>query len=132
VSVVVDASVVVAALVDSGPVGEWAIERLRGRPLCAPHLLPAEVADVMRRAEAAGELFADVASLAFADLLDLAVDLYPFDPLAARVWDLRPTINAYDAWYVALAEALDGPLVTLDDRLASAPGPECRFEVPEL
>jgi predicted nucleic acid-binding protein len=127
---VVDASVVVSALVDAGTTGQWAEDQLRQQPLAAPHLLPAEVANVLRRAEGAGELSSEVASLAFQDLLDLAIDLYPFEPLAARVWQLRPAVSAYDSWYVALAESLDSPLATLDQRLAAAPGPRCEFEVP--
>ena len=122
---IVDASVVVAALVDSGPAGTWAEERLAaGRP-AAPHLMPAEVANVLRRAELGGELSADVAALAYADLVALPVELYPFEPFAGRVWQLRHAITAYDGWYVALAETLDTPLATLDGRLATAPGPRC-------
>ena len=127
---VIDASVVVAALVDSGPLGSWAEDRLRAGRLAAPHLMPVEATNVLRRAELAGELSSDVATLAVADLLDLAVDLHPFDPLAERVWQLRGTFTAYDAWYVALAESLDAALATLDERLATAPGPVCRFEIP--
>ena len=129
-TVIVDASVVVAALVDSGHVGEWAALQLRGGSLAAPHLMPVEAANVLRRVELAGDVSSDVASLAHADLLELPVDLYPHEPLADRVWQLRGTITAYDAWYVALAESLDATLVTLDERLSTAPGPECRFEIP--
>ena len=129
-TVIVDASVVVAALVDSGHVGEWAALQLRGGSLAAPHLMPVEAANVLRRVELAGDVSSDVASLAHADLLELPVDLYPYEPLADRVWQLRGTITAYDAWYVALAESLEATLVTLDERLSTAPGPTCRFEIP--
>ena len=63
---------------------------------------------------------------AHADLLDLPITLYPFDPLADRIWTLRQTVNAYDAWYVAL----DAPLTTVDHRLARAPGPTCVLMTP--
>lgn len=131
-TVIVDASVVVAALVDAGPIGGWAEHQLRAGRLAAPHLMPVEVANVFRRAELAGDVSSDVAALGYSDLLDLPVDLYPFEPFADRVWQLRKTITAYDAWYVALAEALDTTLATLDERLAAAPGPTCPFEIPSF
>lgn len=129
--IVVDASLVAAALVDGGPDGTWAEGVLETADhLAAPHLLPAEVANVLRRASLAGELGDDVASLAHADLLALRVELFPWEPLAYRAWDLRRNLTAYDAWYVALAEALGAPLATLDERLARAAGPRCEFVVP--
>lgn len=127
---VADASVVVAALVDSGSVGRWADGVLATAPMAAPHLLPVEVANVLRRAGAAGEISDDVATLAHVDLLDLSIDLVGYEPFAERVWELRHNVSTYDAWYVALAEALDAPLATLDERLVHAPGPRCRFETP--
>jgi predicted nucleic acid-binding protein len=92
--------------------------------------MPVEAANMLRRAELAGEISADVAGLAYADLLDLPVSLFAFEPFADRVWQLRPNIAAYDAWYVALAEAFDTNLVTLDRRLAAADGPTCGFDTP--
>jgi predicted nucleic acid-binding protein len=64
-------------------------------------------------------------------LVELNVELHPFEPFAARVWELRETVTAYDAWYVALAEALDVPLATVDTKLARAPGPRCSFVLPD-
>jgi predicted nucleic acid-binding protein len=130
VTLVVDASVVVAALVDGGPDGAWAEEVLLRDHLAAPHLLPVEVANMLRRATLAGHLSADTASLAHADLLALPLELFPYEPFAPRVWDLRTTVTSYDAWYVALAETLSAPLATLDERLAKAPGPTCEFVLP--
>lgn len=127
---VVDASAVVAALVDSGRDGEWAASALRGASLAAPHLMPVEAANILRRAVLAGEISADVASQAYGDLLDLRVVLYPFEPVTERIWELRNTVTAYDAWYVALAEVLRVELVTLDRRLARAPGATCEFLTP--
>jgi len=129
--IVVDASVVVSALVDSGPIGQWAEQQLTSDGLAAPHLMPVEVASVLRRSELAGALSADVAALAHADLLDLPVDLVAYEHCALRVWELRHTITSYNAWYVTLAEALDAALVTLDVRLSAASGPTCRFVVPD-
>jgi predicted nucleic acid-binding protein len=127
---VVDASTVVAALVDGGPGGRWAESVLAAGPLAAPHLMPVEAANILRRAALAGDLTDDGATLAHADLLLLRVELFPYAPLAERVWELRGAITAYDAWYVALAESLDAPLGTLDKRLARAPGPRCAFSSP--
>lgn len=128
-TVVVDASAVVAALVDSGPDGRWAETLLTG-DLAAPHVLPVEVANVLRRAVAAGEISDDVASLAHADLLDLRIHHVGYELVADRVWDLREHLTSYDAWHVAVAELLDVPLATLDHRLVGAPGPVCEFVTP--
>ena len=70
------------------------------------------------------------ANLAQRDLLTLKIDLFPFDPLAERAWQLRHNLTIYDGWHVALAEALSCPLVTLDRRLARAPGPTCEIITP--
>lgn len=129
-TLVVDASAIVAALVDGGPVGAWVTSRIRGERLVAPHLMPVEVANVLRRAELAGAVSADVAALAHDDLMHLPVDLAPYAPFAARIWELRTSMTAYDAWYVSMAEATDAPLVTIDRRLAAAHGAQCRIEVP--
>lgn len=127
---VVDAAVVVAALIDGGRDGIWAEQALEGTDLAAPHLMPVEAANILRRAALSGEVSADVASLAHADLLDLRVELFPYAPFATRVWELRENVSAYDGWYVALAEALDTTLATLDLRLSRASGPRCEFELP--
>lgn len=131
-TIVVDAALVVAALVDSGPDGRWAESVLPSQPLAAPHLMPVEAANILRRAALAGDLSPDTAAVAHADLLRLRVDLFPYEPFGPRVWRLRENVTAYDAWYVALAESLESPLATLDVRLARAPGPRCRFHTPEV
>lgn len=129
-TLVIDASTLVAALVDSGPDGRWA-EKLLTSDLAAPHLLPVEVANVLRRAANAGEITDDIASLAHADLLDLRVTLVAYETVAVRAWELRHNLTAYDAWYVAVAELLNAPLATLDQRLVNASGPTCDFRTPE-
>lgn len=128
--IVVDASAVVALLVDAGPDGRWAERALAREQLVAPHLMPVEVTSILRRAAARGELSADAAALAHGDLLALRVELFPYEPFAARVWELRENLTAHDAWYVALAEALGAPLATLDGALRRASGPRCGFLAP--
>lgn len=125
--VVLDASAAVALLLDVGPDGAWTEQVLAGEQLAAPHLMPVEAANILRRAAMRGEISADAAALAHADLLALPVDLFPYEPFAPRVWELRENISAYDGWYVALAEALGANLVTLDGTLSRAPGPRCAF-----
>lgn len=129
-SVAVDACAVVAGLVDTGPAGTWAEQLLTSQPLAAPHLMPGEAANILRRAARAGDISAHVAALAHRDLLDLPVELFDYEPFADRVWELRHTVTAYDAWYVAVAESLNLPLVTVDLRLSRAPGPRCAFATP--
>jgi predicted nucleic acid-binding protein len=94
-------------------------------------MMTAEAANILRRSAAAGAISAEQASLAHADLLDLRVEFFPYAPFATRIWELRDNVTCYDAWYVAIAEALGAPLATLDARLANAPGPRCRFVVGE-
>ena len=129
-TLVVDASVIVAALVDSGVDGDWALDLLDGHALAAPHHMPIEAANILRRASLAGDITPDTAALAHGDLLALRVELFPYAPLAERCWQLRENVTTYDAVYVALAEQLDAPLATLDQRLAAATGPRCTFTTP--
>jgi predicted nucleic acid-binding protein len=131
VSVIVDSSVVVALLTDDTKVGEWATETLDGRRLCAPHLMLPEAAHVLRRQVQIGALSTDAATLAHHDLVRLPVNLWEYRPLADRVWGLREAVTAYDATFVALAEYLDAPLATLDQRLARSHAPRCAFLTPD-
>ncbi len=126
---VLDASALVALVTPSGPLAARVADLCEGSALAAPHLLPYEVANVLRRQELAGSLDPTAARLAHQDLLDLRVELWPYEATADRVWALRGGVPAYDAAYVAVAEALDAPLVTLDRRLARAPGPTCPIHV---
>lgn len=129
-SVVVDASVVVSALLDSGEEGAWAEGVLLRQPCIAPAHMPVEVANVLRRAALAGQIHEESASMAHRDLLDLAVDLMGYEPFGPRVWELRHSASAYDAWYVAIAETFDLALATFNERLSRAPGIRCRFVTP--
>jgi predicted nucleic acid-binding protein len=130
VTLVVDASFVVAALTDSGPVGTWADGLLDSDDLAAPHLMQVEAANILRRGELAGTIGADTAALAHADLLALRVELFAYEAFASRVWELRHNVTAYDGLYVAIAESLAADLATLDRSLSEAAGPRCGFRLP--
>lgn len=128
-ALVVDASAV-AALLLSGDDGAWVADVVAGADLVAPALLPFEVTNVIRRHELTGAVSPAEAALAHADLLDLPIDLVAHAPVAARTWELRHNLSAYDASYVAVAEAYGVALVTLDRRLSEAPGVTCETHVP--
>jgi predicted nucleic acid-binding protein len=127
--IVVDASVLAPVVADAGRDGRRFRERLRGDALAAPDLLRVEVTSVLRRQASTGQLTPDQADAAVRDLLDLPIAVYPTAPLLRRVWELRPNLTAYDGCYVALAEAVECPLITADRRLADAPGIRCAIEV---
>jgi predicted nucleic acid-binding protein len=91
-----------------------------GQTLHAPHLLDVEVAHVIRRYAFIGDIDDDRGRRAIDNLVDFPIRRYPHDALLPRVWDLRGHISASDAVYVALAEALEAPLLTRDGRLAEA------------
>lgn len=129
-NLVIDASALVATLANSGSDGAWAERLVRDHSLAAPELFWAEATNLFRRMEAARDLTATDAAAAREQLLQFRVEAFPFRPFAARIWELRHNLTSYDAWYVALAEALDCPLATLDLRLARVPGPRCTFLTP--
>ena len=122
--IVVDASALLEALLRT-PAARAVEERLfePQQTLHAPHLLDIEVAQVIRRYAAKGEIDSERGRAVLADLADFPFRRYP------RVWDLRNNLAAYDAVYVALAEALDAPLLTRDQRLAAAAGHHARVEL---
>jgi predicted nucleic acid-binding protein len=128
--VVVDASAVLELLLAT-PAGERVARRVlvAGEELHAPHLLDVEVAHVVRRLEAAREIDVAEAGRVLADLLDLPLERHGHAWLLGRAFELRHAVTAYDAMYVALAEALDAPLVTADARLARAHGHRARVEL---
>jgi predicted nucleic acid-binding protein len=129
---VVDASVVVTVLADAEH-APWAEDQLStggaSRSLWAPHLIDAEVGQALRRRVAAGRLGEDRADAALLDLARLPLRRIEHVGLLRRAWELRHNLSFYDGLYVALAEVLDVPLVTLDRRLAKAAGDAARVAV---
>jgi predicted nucleic acid-binding protein len=128
--IVVDASALLEALLRT-PAAEAVEERLfeARQTLHAPHLLDVEIAQIVRRYAAAGDLDAERGRMALADLADFPLYRYPHDFLLPRVWELRHNLTAYDAVYVALAETLGAPLLTRDRRLAAASGHHARVDL---
>jgi predicted nucleic acid-binding protein len=90
-----------------------------------------EATNILRRLELAGFLPPGAAAAAHQDLLRLDLELFPFEPFADRIWELRHHLTSYDAWYVAVAEVIAAPLATLDRRLARSPGLRCEFRLPD-
>jgi predicted nucleic acid-binding protein len=127
---VVDASVLIAALVDTGPHGTWAEQVIENGALHAPELVLVEATNVLRRLERAKQISRSEANAAHDDLMELEIELFPFAPFSDRIWELRHTVTSYDAWYVAIAEFLGLPLATLDEHLTKAERPECKFLTP--
>lgn len=103
---------------------------VQGETLHAPHLLDVEVTQVLRRLEGAGTVSTSRATEALQDLTALRIVRHPSSALLLRVWELRQNLSAYDGLYVALAEALEAPLVTTDHRLSRAPGHTARVIAP--
>lgn len=126
---VVDASVLATALADDSDDGDRARARLRGEALAAPDLVDLEVTSVLRGRLAGGHMSSRRAELALTDLVVLPLERSPTLRLIRRCWELRDNLTVYDAAYVALAEALEVPLLTADARLAKAIGPVCPVEV---
>lgn len=128
--IVVDASAVLEVLLQTS--NTPAVEKRlyeAGQTLHAPHLIDIEVAQVLRRVAMAGRIDGDRGRMALSDFADLPMQRYPHEALLPRIWALRHNLTAYDASYVALAEALDAPLLTRDSRIARATGHRARVEV---
>ncbi len=123
--IVVDASAAVSGLVNTGP----ARVRLAGETLCAPHDLDIEIIDAVRKLVLRGALTDDGATQVLGGWKGLGVHRFPTIGLFERIWELRHNVSAYEAAYVALAEALGCHLVTADQRLAAAAGPRCTIEI---
>jgi predicted nucleic acid-binding protein len=119
--IVVDASAALAGLLNDGP----ARRQLSAEQLHVPHLIDSEVASALRRYVLSNDLSAEDGWNALDTWRRLAATRYAVHSMLARIWDLRTNLSAYDAGYVALAEALDCALVTADARLSRAPGLGC-------
>ena len=128
--IVPDASVILELLLRT-PVASGIESRLFGGAdtLHAPALLDIEVAQVLRRYESRGEISAQRGRLAIELLATFPIERYPHRDLLPRIWDLRRNLTAYDAAYIALAEALDATFLTRDARISKAPGTGVRMEV---
>jgi predicted nucleic acid-binding protein len=128
--IVVDASALLEVLLRT-PAAPAVERRLfdAGESLHAPHLVDLEAAQVLRRYAAAGQISAERGRAALDDLAALSLRRYPHDWLMMRVWQLRDSLTAYDAVYVALSEALAAPLLTRDRRLAAAAGHRAQVEL---
>jgi predicted nucleic acid-binding protein len=127
--IVMDASVLVPALLDEGGSGALARERLLAHDVHVPELADVEVLSVVRRQVLGGHVSAERGTAALDDYRDLGLERFPHLPLMGRSWQLKDSVSAYDAQYVALAELLDAPLVTADRRLARAPGVRCHIDL---
>lgn len=131
--IVIDASVLANAVGDDEEAGQQARDLLRAhRELAAPDLVDVETTAVLRRRWLAGTVTDDRFEKAIDDLTDIPVARFPVLGLMHRIFELRRNITAYDACYVALAEALDWPLYTVDRRLTHAAGPRCTMQLVSL
>ena len=130
--IVVDASALLEFLLQT-PLGSRVETRLfrDGDEFHSPHLVDVEVTQGLRRLVRSGEVSPDRAAEAIADLTDLDLHRHAHLDLLTRAWKLRENVTAYDAMYVALAEALDAAVVTCDTPLGKAPGHHARIEVVE-
>jgi predicted nucleic acid-binding protein len=129
---VVDASVLVSALIDDGPARTRTYLRLDGEDtICAPEIIDLEIANAWRRDLQAGRIDEKRSQQALEDLAVLPLIRMPHQPLMDRIWELRHNLTAYDAAYVALAEDLDTTLLTADGRLTRAPSLRCQVELIE-
>jgi len=127
--IVVDTSAVIGALAARPEPAGLSTRIQDDGDLHAPHLLDVEFIHALRRLLLAGELTVDRAADVRADFADLSIVRYPHPPLADRMWALRDNVSAYDAAFLALAEALRVPLITCDARLARAGGQLAEIEL---
>lgn len=125
---VVDASCLIEVLVGGPCAGAIGARLAADGEHVAPHIVDVEVFGVIRRERLRGRLDRTEAAQAIEDLGAWPGERFGHRPLLARAWELRDTVRGWDAMYVALAEALEATLVTVDRRLARAPGPSCAIE----
>ena len=120
--IVLDASAAIDLLLELGPVAAWVEDRLAEEVVHAPSVIDLEVTSAMRKLVGRQVIELDRAELALEDLVAMPLNRYPSTRLVDRIWALRANLTPYDAAYVALAEALDAPLLTTDARLARSAG----------
>jgi len=128
--IVVDASALIEVLLQTER-GQIISETLLAADenLNAPHLIDVEVSQVLRRYCLSDQMTSARAREALQDLIDFPIHRYPHDLFIERIWELRRSLTAYDAAYVALSEALDARLITCDGRIAAASGHTARVAV---
>lgn len=126
---VVDASCLYEVVADTQRAEDVRARLLQDPDHAAPSVIDVEVLSVIRRDHLLGRLDATSALQAVEDLHDWPGERFGHQPLLARAWDLRGSLRAWDAFYVALAEVMQATLVTSDSRLAAAPGPRCSIDV---
>lgn len=127
---VIDSSVIVAALLDTAELGTRARSSIRGKRLIAPQGVDLEVISAIRGLNLGGEFDEQAASQSVDAFRRMRIARTPISTLITRIWQLRHNISPYDAAFVALAEALDAPLLTYDTKLARAAGPRCQIVLP--
>lgn len=127
---VVDASCLFEVVADTPRAGEIAARLAADVDHLAPHVVDVEVMGVIRAQYLQGRLDGTAAGQAVADLRDWPGERVGHRWLLERAWELRDSVRGWDAFYVALAEAFDATLLTMDSRLARAHGPTCRIEIP--
>lgn len=129
---VVDASALVSTLIGSDPEHAWADSLLADQSVFGPEMVLAESSNILRRLERSGRVPEHEIAHAYTRLVRFDIELLSFTPFAERIWELRNNLTCYDAWYVAIAEMLDCPLITLDQRLSRSTGPACEFITPTI
>jgi predicted nucleic acid-binding protein len=127
---VVDASCLFEVVADTPRAGAIAARLAADVDQAAPHVIDVEVMRVVRAQYLRGRLDGTAARQAIADLRDWPGERFGHRWLLERAWQLRDSVRGWDAFYVALAEAFDATLLTMDERLARAHGPACRIDVP--
>lgn len=123
--IIVDASAAVLALLNDAEARRMLVHEA----IACPHLVDSEIVHTLRRLVLRGDLGEAAAERAIQTWTGLGVHRVSASGVLGRIWELRANLSAYDATYVAVAEAIDSPLVTADRRLASAPGPRCLITV---
>ncbi|MEO7556697.1 MAG: type II toxin-antitoxin system VapC family toxin [Acidimicrobiales bacterium] len=126
---IVDASCLYEVVADTARADDVRARLASDVDHAAPSIIDIEVVSVIRRDHLVGRLDATSAAQAVDDLRDWPAERFGHQPLLRRVWELRGSVRAWDACYVALAEVLQATLVTSDSRLAAAAGPRCVIEV---
>jgi predicted nucleic acid-binding protein len=129
--IVIDASAAVDLSLGRESRAEWLAQRLdRERAIQVPAVFDIEVLHSLRRIDSLGRVGSSAIEDALSDLVEIRAVRHDHGPLLPRIWALRHNLSAYDAAYVALAEALDAPLLTTDRRLARTSGHAAAIESP--